>query len=66
MTFEHHLLPAFGSRLLREISVHDVADLLDALRKQGRAESTIAGLHASASSGFVRSSRATRNSSSVS
>lgn len=40
---EHHLLPAFGGRLLREITVDDVAELLDALRAQGRAENTIAG-----------------------
>jgi integrase len=40
---EHHLLPAFGDRLLREITVRDVADLLDSLREHGRAENTIAG-----------------------
>jgi integrase len=40
---EHHLLPAFASRPLREISVQDVRELLDSLREQGRAENTIAG-----------------------
>ncbi len=40
---EHHLLPAFGGRLLREITVHDIAELLDSLRQQGLAENTIAG-----------------------
>lgn len=41
---EHHLLPAFGSRPVREIAVNDIADLLDSLREQGRAENTLAGL----------------------
>lgn len=40
---EHHLLPVFGSRLLREITVHDIAEQLALLREQGRAENTIAG-----------------------
>jgi sirohydrochlorin ferrochelatase len=40
---EHHLLPAFGSRPVREIAVDDIADLLDSLREQGRAENTLAG-----------------------
>jgi integrase len=40
---EHHLLPVLGDRLLREITVDDVAELLDSLRAQGRAENTIAG-----------------------
>jgi integrase len=40
---EHHLLPLFGQWLLREITVHDVAELLASLREQGRAENTIAG-----------------------
>lgn len=39
----HHLPPAFGSRLLREITVHDIAEQLVLLREQGRAENTIAG-----------------------
>jgi integrase len=40
---DHHLLPAFAGRPLREISVRDVRELLDSLREQGRAENTIAG-----------------------
>lgn len=40
---EHHLLPVFGGRLLREITVGDIAELLDSLRTQGRAENTMAG-----------------------
>ena len=40
---EHHLLPAFDDRLLREITARDVAELLDSLREHGRAENTIAG-----------------------
>jgi integrase len=40
---EHHLLSAFGGRLLREITVHDIAELLDSLRQQGLAENTVAG-----------------------
>lgn len=43
---EHHLLPALGDRPLREITVHDIADLLDALRERDRAENTIAGARA--------------------
>ena len=41
---EHHLMPVLGGRLLREITVHDVAELLASLREQGRAENTIAGI----------------------
>ena len=40
---EHNLLPAFGARLLREITVNDICELLDTLRDRGRAENTIAG-----------------------
>lgn len=40
---EHHLLPVFGSRLLREITAQDIRDLLDGLRDQGRSEHTLAG-----------------------
>jgi hypothetical protein len=40
---ERHLLPAFGSRLLREITIDDIAEQLALLREQGRAENTIAG-----------------------
>ncbi|MHB1999224.1 MAG: tyrosine-type recombinase/integrase [Solirubrobacteraceae bacterium] len=40
---EHHLLPALGGRLLREIAVQDVYDLLGGLREQGRTENTVAG-----------------------
>lgn len=40
---DHHLLPAFAGRPLREINVQDVRELLDSLREQGRAENTIAG-----------------------
>lgn len=36
-------MPAFGSRPVREIAVDDIADLLDSLREQGRAENTLAG-----------------------
>jgi integrase len=38
-----HVLPLIGSRLIREISVADVADLLDRLRERGCAEKTAAG-----------------------
>jgi integrase len=40
---EHHLMPVLGGRLLREITVHDVAELLASLREHGLAENTIAG-----------------------
>lgn len=40
---DHHLLPVFGGRLLREITVHDVRQLLDGLRERGLSEHTIAG-----------------------
>jgi integrase len=40
---EHHLLPAFGSWLVREISVQDVAELLDDLRARSLSENTTAG-----------------------
>jgi integrase len=38
-----HVLPLIGSRLIREISVADVADLLDRLRERGCADKTAAG-----------------------
>jgi integrase len=38
-----HVLPLIGSRLIREISAADVADLLDRLRERGCAEKTAAG-----------------------
>jgi integrase len=37
------VLPALGSRLIREITVADVAELLDRLRARGCAEKTLAG-----------------------
>lgn len=40
---DSHLLPILGSRLIREITVSDVALLLDQLRASGRAEKTVAG-----------------------
>jgi integrase len=40
---ERHLLPLFGSRLIREITVTDIAELLDRLRERGCAEKTVAG-----------------------
>jgi len=39
---ERHLLPLLGSRLIREISVADVSDLMDRLRARGCAEKTVA------------------------
>ena len=38
-----HVLPLIGSRLIREVSVADVADLLDLLRERGYADKTAAG-----------------------
>ena len=38
-----HVLPLVGSRLIREVSVADVAQLLDLLRERGCAEKTAAG-----------------------
>jgi len=38
-----HVLPVIGGRLIREISVADIADLLDRLRERGCAEKTAAG-----------------------
>jgi len=35
-----HLLPLFGSRLIREITVADIAELLDRRRDRGSAEKT--------------------------
>lgn len=40
---DRHLLPILGSRLIREITVSDVALMLDQLRANGRAEKTAAG-----------------------
>lgn len=40
---QRHLLPLMGSRLIREITVADVAELLDRLRARGCAEKTVAG-----------------------
>ena len=40
---ERHLLPAFGGRLMREISAQDVGELIEALREDGRSPHTIAG-----------------------
>lgn len=40
---DRHLLPILESRLIREITVLDVALLLDQLRARGRAEKTVAG-----------------------
>jgi integrase len=40
---KRHVLPLIGSRLIREISVEDVVDLLDRLRERGCAEKTVAG-----------------------
>ena len=37
-----HLRPAFGSRRIASITVHDVADLLLALRRQRRSAKTAA------------------------
>jgi hypothetical protein len=37
------VLPQLGSRLIREITVADVAELLDRLRERGCAEKTVAG-----------------------
>ncbi len=38
-----HVLPLIGCRLIREVSVADIADLLDRLRERGCAEKTAAG-----------------------
>lgn len=38
-----HVLPLIGSRLIREVSVADVAELLDLLHERGCAEKTAAG-----------------------
>ena len=38
-----HVLPLVGSRLIREITVADVVELLDRLRERGCAEKTVAG-----------------------
>ncbi len=38
-----HLLPLIGSRLIREITVADIAELLERLRDRGCAEKTVAG-----------------------
>jgi integrase len=40
---KRHVLPLLGSRLIREITVVDVADLVDRLRARGCAEKTLAG-----------------------
>jgi integrase len=40
---KRHLLPLVGSRLIREITVADIAELLDRLRERGCAEKTVAG-----------------------
>jgi integrase len=40
---KRHVLPLVGSRLIREITVADVAELLDRLRARGCAEKTVAG-----------------------
>jgi integrase len=40
---DRHLLPILGLRLIREITVSDVALMLDQLRASGRAEKTLAG-----------------------
>jgi integrase len=40
---KRQLLPLIGSRLIREITVVDVAELLDRLRARGCAEKTVAG-----------------------
>lgn len=40
---DQHLLPAFEGRLLREISVEDVCELIGVLREAGHSEHTIAG-----------------------
>jgi integrase len=39
---EHHLLPVFGERLLREITPQEVCSLIDDLREARRSEHTIA------------------------
>jgi hypothetical protein len=39
---DNHLLPAFASRRIASITVHDVADLLLALRRERRSAKTIA------------------------
>jgi integrase len=40
---KRHVLPLVGSRLIREITVADVVELLDRLRARGCAEKTVAG-----------------------
>jgi Phage integrase, N-terminal SAM-like domain len=40
---ERHLLPRYAGFLIRQITVQDVADLLDRMREEGRSEHTIAG-----------------------